>query len=131
MLAKMIAYAPSREQAIATALRGLNEYFIGGIKTNVTLFRRILTHKDFVTGNIDTGFLDRLLATTFATKATDGDLMKIAAIGAAAFEAAKANAVAAPALHLSQEQKKESNGAAQSSQSGWRRTARREGLEGL
>src|SRR3954451_23956461 len=42
MLAKLIAYAPNREQAIQRLLRALDEYFIGGIKTNVTLFRRIL-----------------------------------------------------------------------------------------
>ena len=43
--------------------RALDEYFVGGIKTNLPLFRRILEHPDFVHARIDTGFLDRLLAT--------------------------------------------------------------------
>ena len=37
------------------------EYFVGGIKTNISLFRRILRDPDFIAGNVDTGYLDRLL----------------------------------------------------------------------
>ena len=39
MLSKLIGYAPTREMAIARLLRALEEYFVGGIKTNVDLFR--------------------------------------------------------------------------------------------
>ena len=52
-----------RATAIARMRRALDEYFVGGIKTNLPLFRRILEHPDFVDARIDTGFLDRLLAT--------------------------------------------------------------------
>ena len=62
LLAKLIGYGSDREQAIARLQRALYEYFVGGIKTNISLFRRILRHPDFRAGNIDTGFLDRLLA---------------------------------------------------------------------
>src|SRR5579871_5317690 len=61
LLAKLIGYGTDREQATARLVRALNEYFVGGIKTNISLFRRILRHPDFRAGNIDTGFLDRLL----------------------------------------------------------------------
>jgi acetyl-CoA carboxylase biotin carboxylase subunit len=129
MLAKMIAYAPTRERAIATALRGLDEYFIGGIKTNIGLFRRILTKKEFVAGKIDTGFLDRLLATAPGSETSSEGLMKIAAIAAAAFEAGKTNGAGASPANLGQSQRKQSNGAAQLTETGWKRSARREGLE--
>src|SRR5271169_924987 len=43
MLSKLIAYAPTREQAIARLLRALDEYVIGGIRTNLGLFKRILS----------------------------------------------------------------------------------------
>jgi acetyl-CoA carboxylase, biotin carboxylase subunit len=62
MLSKLIAYAPSREMAIARMLRALDEYVIGGISTNLSLFRRILNDEDFRAARIDTGYLDRLLA---------------------------------------------------------------------
>jgi acetyl-CoA carboxylase biotin carboxylase subunit len=61
LLAKLIGYGTDRAQAIARLQRALNEYFVGGIKTNITLFRRILGDPDFQAGKIDTGFLDRLL----------------------------------------------------------------------
>ncbi len=62
LLAKLIGYGASREEAISRLQRALYEYFVGGIKTNISLFRRILAHPDFRAGHLDTGFLDRLLA---------------------------------------------------------------------
>src|SRR5581483_7230053 len=47
LLAKLIGYGTDREQAIGRLQRALNEYFVGGIKTNLSLFRRILSHPDF------------------------------------------------------------------------------------
>jgi acetyl-CoA carboxylase biotin carboxylase subunit len=61
LLAKLIGYGTDRDQAIGRLQRALNEYFVGGIKTNISLFRRILSNRDFREGKIDTGFLDRLL----------------------------------------------------------------------
>jgi acetyl-CoA carboxylase, biotin carboxylase subunit len=62
LLAKLIGYGADRDQAIGRLRRALNEYFVGGIKTNLSLFRRILNHSDFQAGKIDTGFLDRMLS---------------------------------------------------------------------
>src|SRR5579872_3088276 len=61
LLEKLIGYGTNREQAISRLVRAMNEYFIGGIKTNISLFRRILTDAHFKSGKIDTGYLDRLL----------------------------------------------------------------------
>jgi acetyl-CoA carboxylase biotin carboxylase subunit len=41
--------------------RSLEVMVVEGIKTNIPLHRRILNDPDFVRGNLDTGFLDRLL----------------------------------------------------------------------
>lgn len=62
MLSKLIAYGETREMAIERMLRALDEYVIGGIKTNISLFRRILLDEDFRAARIDTGWLERLLA---------------------------------------------------------------------
>jgi len=61
LLAKLIGYGTDRDQAIGRLKRALNEYFVGGIKTNISLFRRILNNPDFCAAKLDTGFLDRLL----------------------------------------------------------------------
>jgi len=62
LLAKLVGYGETRDDAINRLRRALYEYFVGGIKTNISLFRRILHNPDFCAGKLDTGFLDRLLA---------------------------------------------------------------------
>ena len=62
LLAKLMGYGETRDDAINRLRRALYEYFVGGIKTNISLFRRILKDPDFRAGKIDTGFLERLLA---------------------------------------------------------------------
>jgi len=112
MLSKLIAYAPTRELAIARLLRALDEYVIGGIRTNLGLFRRILSDESFRAGRIDTGYLDRLLAEAPSGNAESDDTLT--AIAAALFESLRntpASALQAPA-------------------SAWKSAARREGLRG-
>jgi acetyl-CoA carboxylase biotin carboxylase subunit len=121
MLAKLIVYAADRSTAIARMRRALNEYFVGGIKTNLPLFRRILEHPDFVAARIDTGFLDRLLAAKSTPTTRTTDLEEIAAVSAALF------AAVAP-------QKNGQNGGAKAGNgkpsdiSAWKSTARSEGV---
>ncbi len=87
LLAKLIAYGTDREQAIMRLRRALSEYFVAGIKTNISLFQRILQDPDFQAGNLDTGFLDRLLATKKKTPSEDTPEPAIAAIAAGLFAA--------------------------------------------
>jgi acetyl-CoA carboxylase biotin carboxylase subunit len=61
LLGKLIAWGNSREETIARLRRALQEYTVGGIKTNVGLFRRILSEPDFLRGEIHTKWLDELL----------------------------------------------------------------------
>lgn len=60
LLAKMIGYGSDRAMAIARISRALSELVVGGIKTNLSLFRSILGDKAFQEGRFDTGYLDRL-----------------------------------------------------------------------
>jgi acetyl-CoA carboxylase biotin carboxylase subunit len=85
LLAKVIAYGSTRSDAINRMRRALVEYFVGGIKTNISLFRRILLHPEFQTGNFDTGFLDRLLQEPRAVDERTRRRIPIAAIAAALF----------------------------------------------
>jgi acetyl-CoA carboxylase, biotin carboxylase subunit len=61
LLSKLIAWGNSREETIARLRRALDEYTITGIRTNVSLFRRILTEPEFLRGEIHTKWLDELL----------------------------------------------------------------------
>jgi acetyl-CoA carboxylase biotin carboxylase subunit len=62
LLSKLIAWGNSREETIARLRRALEEYIITGIRTNVSLFRRILGEPEFLRGEIHTRWLDELLA---------------------------------------------------------------------
>lgn len=60
MLAKVIAYAHTRELAIGRLLVALRGFDIAGVATNRQLLERVLLDERFVAGKIDTGFLGRL-----------------------------------------------------------------------
>lgn len=85
LLAKLIGYGTDREQAISRLTRALNEYFVGGIKTNISLFRRILHHPDFHAGKIDTGFLDRMMKQAQPNGHPDQESTEVAVIAAGMF----------------------------------------------
>jgi acetyl-CoA carboxylase biotin carboxylase subunit len=93
LLAKLIGYGSDREQAIARLTRALGEYFVGGIKTNISLFRRILSDADFRAARLDTGFLDRMLKQK-QEQQVDPQAAQVAAIAAGIFAALGASAVA-------------------------------------
>jgi acetyl-CoA carboxylase biotin carboxylase subunit len=123
LLAKLIGYGENREQAINRLLRALYEYFVGGIKTNTSLFRRILKDPDFKAGNIDTGFLDRLL--TKSSNETDPRRPIMAAISAAIFAAMEPKSTlpgTTPSVAGN------GNGISSPAPSNWRRAARAEAL---
>jgi len=86
LLAKLIGYGTDRNQAIARLTRALGEYFVGGIKTNIPLFRRILRDPDFCAAKLDTGFLDRMLQRP-ENDPVDSSKAEVAAIAAGMFVA--------------------------------------------
>jgi acetyl-CoA carboxylase biotin carboxylase subunit len=103
--------------------RALDEYFVGGIKTNLPLFRRILGHPDFINARIDTGFLDRLLATPSIPAGTKNGMAEIAAISAALFAATAQPKNGQNGTSKPGDEKR-------TDASMWKRTARSEGVGG-
>jgi acetyl-CoA carboxylase biotin carboxylase subunit len=124
MLSKLIAYAPDRGAAIDRMRRALDEYFIGGIKTNLPLFRTILQHPDFIAARIDTGYLDRLLSSGFAEPALESGLADVAAVSAALFAATASSLNGRTDHHVP---KVEGSAKANGSDK-WKRSARMEAL---
>ncbi|HET9551729.1 MAG TPA: acetyl-CoA carboxylase biotin carboxylase subunit [Anaeromyxobacteraceae bacterium] len=59
LLSKLVAWAPTREQAIARLRRALSEYTLHGIATNVSYLAAVLDHPAFRAGDYDTGFCAR------------------------------------------------------------------------
>jgi acetyl-CoA carboxylase, biotin carboxylase subunit len=122
LLGKLIGYGTDRDQVIARLRRALNEYFVGGIKTNISLFRRILSDPEFHAARLDTGFLDRMLERRENQES-----------GATAAEVAAIAAVIFTALGTSGSRAKSATGHPDShapeDNSKWRAASRREALQ--
>jgi len=61
LIAKLVAWAPGREEAIARLQGAVREYHVGGIKTTLGFFQSVLRNEEFRRGEIDTEFIDRWL----------------------------------------------------------------------
>ncbi len=57
LIAKLVAWAPDRDAALARMSRALSEYVIEGVATNIPVCRFIVEHEAFRKGTFDTGFL--------------------------------------------------------------------------
>jgi acetyl-CoA carboxylase biotin carboxylase subunit len=58
MIAKIIAVAQTREEAINTMSRALSEYVVEGIKTTIPFHQQLMQNEDFKSGNFTTKFMD-------------------------------------------------------------------------
>ncbi|KWV54306.1 3-methylcrotonyl-CoA carboxylase [Bradyrhizobium macuxiense] len=82
MLAKVIAWAPTRQAAIEKLNRGLEETDVRGIVTNIPFLSALVTHPDTRANAIDTGFIERQLKNLTAEKGAAGEFELCAAVAA-------------------------------------------------
>lgn len=64
LIGKLVVHKPDRRQALAALARCLDEFVVGGIRTTLPFYRRILSHAGFASGHYDTGFVEDVLAGT-------------------------------------------------------------------
>ena len=114
LLAKLVGYGESRAQAVSRLQRALDEYDVGGIKTNLPLFRHVLRDSEFLAGKANTGFLSRFATQPQYTPAIEEE--ELAMIGAGIFQV------------LGSVTNGEGAAEANSVPSAWKRTARKEAL---
>jgi len=120
LLGKLIAWGSDRDEAIARLRRALEEYSIGGIQTNIGLFRRILADGEYQRGEIYTRWLDEWLARSLSGVAPAAPLPE--SLETAAL-------VAAALFHLSTNGASANSGpvasTASAEESNWKREGRR------
>jgi acetyl-CoA carboxylase biotin carboxylase subunit len=61
MIAKLIVHAPTRKEAIRKMIVALEQFMVEGITTNIAFHYSLLHTQEFVSGNVDTGFVGRFL----------------------------------------------------------------------
>jgi 3-methylcrotonyl-CoA carboxylase alpha subunit len=89
MLAKIIAWAPTRDAAIDRLNRGLEESDVRGVITNIPFLSALVTHPDVRANAIDTGFIERELKHLTPAPSSPHDLELGAAVAAILGEEAK------------------------------------------
>lgn len=58
MIAKLIVWAPTREQALNRMSRALSEFRIDGVKTTIPFHQRLMQHEKFRAADVSTRFLE-------------------------------------------------------------------------
>ena len=62
LLAKLIVFGNSREEALSRARNALGSFVIEGVHTTLPLLAEVVRDERFVKGDVDTSFLDRFMA---------------------------------------------------------------------
>jgi acetyl-CoA carboxylase biotin carboxylase subunit len=129
LVSKLIVWGRTRHEAVARMTRALDEYEVSGIRTSLPFFRWMLRQPAFAHGDFHTGYLDELLQSRHGEPFDEPDLShaEVAAIALALREAIGAKPEPAAASSRSQRLRDDGVGPA-APRSGWKATARREGL---
>ena len=113
LIAKLAVWAPTRPEVISRLRGALAEYHIAGIRTTLGFFRALVEDPHFAAGVMDTGFIERFLATSAAQPAPAPNGEEAAAVLAAGLRFQEATGPPQ---------------AAHPSSGAWRATAKRESL---
>ncbi|EME62454.1 methylcrotonoyl-CoA carboxylase subunit alpha [Rhodococcus ruber BKS 20-38] len=100
MLAKVIAYAPTRDRAARMLGTSLARAEVHGLRTNRDLLVNVLRHPGFLAGNTDTAFFDTHGLATLAAPLADAAAESLSALAAALADAAARRAAATVARGL-------------------------------
>ncbi|MFI0481481.1 biotin carboxylase N-terminal domain-containing protein [Actinomadura sp. 9N215] len=80
MLAKVIVHGSGRAEALHRLDRALASYSLLGVPTNVAFLRRLLAHPSVVSGDLDTGLVERSLDELTADASVPDDVLAAAAL---------------------------------------------------
>ena len=113
MIAKLITWGHDRAEAIERMSRALREYVVGGCPTTIPFHRRVMHDPRFLSGDYNTGYLNKMPPREEAAPEREEQLRKVALMAAAVatYRRKTAGTVRASAAG-----------------SAWKTTARREGL---
>lgn len=71
MIAKLIVWGETREQALDLLGVSLRQYFVAGVTTNIEFLHNLSSHRAFQAAELDTSFIEKHRDTLFAEKKVD------------------------------------------------------------
>jgi propionyl-CoA carboxylase alpha chain len=75
MIAKLVTWGESRDQAIEKMIESLDQYYIRGVDTNLPFVSAIMQHPRFKAGDLTTGFIAEEYPDGFGIQQVDGNLV--------------------------------------------------------
>jgi acetyl-CoA carboxylase biotin carboxylase subunit len=79
MIAKLVAWAPTRDESIDRLCRAIDEYYVQGIQTTLNFGKWAVQTEPFRTGNFDTKFIEKYYKPEYLQQ-QDADAEEVAAI---------------------------------------------------
>jgi acetyl-CoA carboxylase biotin carboxylase subunit len=61
LIAKLIVWAPTRQDALKRSKRALREFTVGGVETTLPFHKIMVDNKDFAAGNMNTGLVEKIM----------------------------------------------------------------------
>jgi acetyl-CoA carboxylase, biotin carboxylase subunit len=83
MIAKLVTYGPTREEAIDRMIRAIQEYQITGIENTLAFGKFVMQHPAFRSGNFDTHFIDQYFKPEYLDDPAPAAEQQLAAVLAA------------------------------------------------
>ncbi|MYB34081.1 MAG: biotin/lipoyl-binding protein, partial [Gammaproteobacteria bacterium] len=74
MIAKLVTWGETREQAMETMGDSLNRYYIRGVDTNIAFLSSIINKPNFRSGEFNTSFIEKEYQNNFSTEPIDASL---------------------------------------------------------
>jgi acetyl-CoA/propionyl-CoA carboxylase, biotin carboxylase, biotin carboxyl carrier protein len=99
MLAKVIVHAPTRDAAVAKAMRAVQNLVLLGCETNAAFLARVLGNRGFQSGEVHTGYLDENPGIALDPDDAADDVAGLLAVAALVMRPVRDAADAVPALH--------------------------------
>jgi len=80
MIAKLITYAPTRQEAIQKMIRAIDEYQIVGVQTTLAFCKFVMEHEAFRSGKFDTHFVQHHFKPEYLQKSLSDDEKEVLAL---------------------------------------------------
>ncbi|MEM4079729.1 MAG: biotin carboxylase N-terminal domain-containing protein [Metallosphaera sp.] len=80
LISKLIVYGENRPYAIQTAIRALDDYKIGGVKTTISLYKLIMRDPDFQEGKFSTAYISQKMNSLTKKLRTEEEMLASIAV---------------------------------------------------
>lgn len=77
MIAKLVTYGDTRDEAVKTMQQSLGQYVIAGVSHNISFLEALMGHPRFIAGNLSTNFIEQEYPGGFSGAEIDEEKTKI------------------------------------------------------